>query len=449
MTEQSEDPNFQAELTPTASGSDPWKRTFESLRVRNFRLYSASNLLAMTAVWMQRIAQDWLVLQLTGSVADVGITVAMQFAPMLFFGLYGGVLIDRYPKRILLICTQSSAGVLSAILGILSLTGVVQSWEVWIIALLGGFVTVIDNPTRQVFVNEMVGPRYLRNAITLNSSGFQLGALLGPAVSGLLIDAVGAGWSFCINSVACAVTVFVLTRLAVGELIPIASAPRKPGQLREGIRYVVGTPVILWSIIMLSFVSVFALNMPVLLAAFAKNIYDVGASGYGFFNTLVAVGALTGSLLSTRRRSLRLRTVILSAATWSAILVVTAIMPGEAAFGVMLVAAGVANQFFFMAGNPLVQMTSRLQLRGRVMSMWVLVLLGGQALGAPAMGAFVARFGPQFGMVIAGGVPLVASLAIGGYLARTRQLHPSVRVRRGIPSIRIVRSHGRGSATAR
>jgi predicted MFS family arabinose efflux permease len=403
----------------------------------------------MTAVWMQRIAQDWLVLQLTGSVADVGITVAAQFAPMLFFGLYGGVLIDRYPKRVLLICTQSSAGVLSATLGLLSLTGVVLSWEVWIIALLGGFVTVIDNPTRQVFVNEMVGPRYLRNAITLNSSGFQLGALLGPAVSGILIDAVGAGWSFCINAVACAVTVFVLTRLNADELVPTTPAPRGPGQLREGIRYVVGTPVILWCIIMLSFVSIFALNMPVLLAAFAKNVYAVGASGYGLFNTLVAVGAFAGSLLSTRRRSLRLRTVILSAAVWSAILVVTAVMPGEVAFGLMLVASGVANQLFFMAGNPLVQLTSRIQLRGRVMSMWVLVLLGGQALGAPAMGVVVARFGPQLGMVIAGGVPFLASLAIGGYLAHTRQLQPSVRVRRGIPSVRIVQSQRPGSATVR
>jgi hypothetical protein len=200
---------------------------------------------------------------------------------------------------------------------------------------------------------------------------------------------------------------------------------------------------------MLSFVSIFALNMPVLLAAFAKNVYAVGASGYGLFNTLVAVGAFAGSLLSTRRRSLRLRTVILSAAVWSAILVVTAVMPGEVAFGLMLVASGVANQLFFMAGNPLVQLTSRIQLRGRVMSMWVLVLLGGQALGAPAMGVVVARFGPQLGMVIAGGVPFLASLAIGGYLAHTRQLQPSVRVRRGIPSVRIVQSQRPGSATVR
>ncbi|WFR65891.1 MFS transporter [Curtobacterium flaccumfaciens] len=172
----------------------------------------------MTAGWMQRIAQDWLVLQLTGSVAQVGITVACQFAPMLFFGLLGGVLVDRFSKRALMMITQGSFAVLSALLAVLTLAGVVQAWHIWAIAFLVGMVTVIDNPARQVFVTEIVGHEHLRNAISVNSSVFQLGGMIGPALSGALLVAVGAGWSFGINAIACVAVVVTLGFLRVSEL---------------------------------------------------------------------------------------------------------------------------------------------------------------------------------------------------------------------------------------
>jgi MFS family permease len=219
-------------------GPRPWRQTLDSLSVPNFRLFTASNAVAMTGTWMQRIAQDWLVLQLTGSVAAVGVTVTMQFAPMLAFGLFGGVIVDRYSKRMLLMLTQSAAALLSAVLAVLTLTNTVQVWQVWAIAFLVGLVTVIDNPTRQVFVNEIVGPRYLRNAITVNSTVFQLGALIGPAISGVLIVAVGSGWSFGINAAACLLTVLALTRLDASALYRTPTAPRQKGQLVEGLRYV-------------------------------------------------------------------------------------------------------------------------------------------------------------------------------------------------------------------
>src|SRR5579875_162681 len=203
-------------VSPSASAAAArmtWRDSFAALSVRNFRLFAGANILAMTATWMQRVAQDWLVLQLTGSVADVGVTVAMQFGPMLVLGLYGGVIVDRYSKRRLLMLTQGTAGLLSAVLATLALTGTATVWAVWATALGIGLATVVDNPARQVFVNELVGPRHLRNAITINSGVFQLGGLVGPAVSGALIAAIGGGFAFAVNALACAVTVFMLTRL--------------------------------------------------------------------------------------------------------------------------------------------------------------------------------------------------------------------------------------------
>ena len=195
-------------VAPRAARSVPkrnrrWPRTLAALSVPNYRLFLSSQVVATTGLWMQRIAQDWLVLELTGSVTAVGVAVALQFLPVLLFGLLGGVIADRYPKRRILIITQSVAAALALILGTLALTGTVQAWHVYVVAAALGFVTVVDNPTRQVFVSELVGPRHMQNAVSLNSSVFQFGALVGPALSGLLIAAVGQGWSFLINAAAC------------------------------------------------------------------------------------------------------------------------------------------------------------------------------------------------------------------------------------------------------
>ena len=412
-------------IPTVTTGPLPWRSSFSALTVRNFRIFCGANVLAMTATWMQRIAQDWLVLQLTGSAALVGVTVFVQFAPMLFLGLYGGVIVDRYPKRLLLMGTQGAVGLVSLVLAVLSLTGAVAVWQVWLAALVIGLTTVVDNPARQVFANELVGPAHLRNAITLNSSTFQLGMLLGPAVSGLLIVAVGGGWSFAINAVACAVTVFALTRLRVSELHPHTPTPRRSGQLREGLHYVAAKPTILWPVVMVSFLSVFTLTMPVLLTAYASDVFRIGAAGYGLLNSLFAIGALSGAVLSTRRRTLRLRTVIICGGVWALLQVTASFMPSEATFGAALIACGVANQFFFMA------------VRGRVMAVYVLVLLGGQALGGPLMGGLVDLAGAQSAMLLSGLVPALAATGIGLLLARRGALHLALSWRHATPHLSI------------
>ncbi|PPF84607.1 MFS transporter [Subtercola sp. Z020] len=403
----------------------PWRDTLVSLRIRNYRLFTFSNMLSMTGTWMQRIAQDWLVLELSGSVAAVGITVAMQFAPMLLFGLFGGVFVDRHSRRAILLATQLALFVFAALIAALTLTGVVEVWHVYVIAFLVGGVTVFDNPARQVFVNELVGPKYLHNAISINSSVFQLGGLVGPAISGVLLVAVGAGWSFAINAVTCLFVVAALLLLRVSELHPMQQAVRAKGQLREGLRYVTAKPAILWTVIMVAVLALFSFSMPVLLAAFATDVFGVGASGYGLFNSLLAVGAFTGAIASTRRRGIRLRTVIISAGIFGLLQAVAGFMTNQLFFSLVLIGVGFANLLFITGANSLVQISSNPTVRGRVMSVYVLVLLGGQAIGGPLMGFIVETWGAHVGMAVAGLAPAVAAVVIGVVLAR----HGNLRLR--------------------
>nr|WP_286343410.1 MFS transporter [Frondihabitans sucicola] len=383
----------------------PWRHTFIALSVPNFRIWTSGNLIAMTATWMQKVAQDWLVLELTGSATAVGITVAMQFAPMLFFGLFGGVIVDRFSKRMLMMITQSTFAVLSIGLAVLTLSGSVEAWMVWAIAFVTGLVTVIDNPARQVIVTELVGQKNLRNAISINSSVFQLGGMIGPAIAGALLLAVGAGWAFVVNGAACLLVVVMLSMLRTSQMTRMAPPPRAPGQLRAGLAYAVGKPTIIWPVFLVAVFAVFGLTMPVLLATYAHSIFHVGAGGYGLFNSMIAVGALTGALLSTRRANIRLRTVVVGVGITGLLQATTGLMPSIWPFAILLITVGMSSLLFQTASNSLVQMSSNIGVRGRVMSLYVLVLLGGQAIGGPLMGWIVSTFGVHVGMLVSGACP--------------------------------------------
>jgi len=425
------------EPLPVLTTRPPWRHTFIALSVPNFRLWTAGNFVAMTAGWMQRIAQDWLVLELTGSAAAVGLTVAMQFAPMLFFGLLGGVLVDRFSKRALMVVTQSVFAVLSLGLAALTLSGAVEAWHVFAIAFATGLVTVVDNPARQVIVSELVGHRHLRNAISVNSSVFQLGGMIGPAISGVLLLAVGAGWAFVVNGVACVLVVGMLALLRTSQMTRTTPSARGRGQLREGLAYARSKPTIVVPVLLVAVYAVFGLTMPVLLASYAADVFDVGAGGYGLFNSMVAVGALTGALLSTRRATIRLRTVVLGLLATGVLQAVAGLLPGVVPFALVLVAVGLASLLFLTACNQLVQLSSNIGIRGRVMSLYVLVLLGGQAIGGPLMGGVVEAAGTHVGMVVAGGVPAVAAAVTALVLARRGQLTLQVRVRHHLPMVQI------------
>lgn len=400
----------------------PWSQTFSSLKIRNYRIFASANIVAVIAVWMQRVAQDWMVLELSGSVTAVGITVFMQFVPSLLLMPLGGILADRYSKRLILMISQGAAGVLAALMAVLALTGHLEVWHIYLIAFVLGLVVVADQPARQVFVNELVGPTQLRNAISLNSSIFQLGGMVGPAVSGVLIMAVGGGWAFAANALACLITVVSLMMIRSSELLTMPPVKRAKGQLMEGVRYALGKPTIFWPAVMAAVFAVFGLSLAVLMAAYANDVFKVGAGGYGLLNTLVALGALCGALASTRIAKLRLRGVMTAAGSYGALLIIASVAPNMFTFGAVMVVAGFASLLFLTSANQLVQMSTNVSIRGRVMSLYVMVLLGGQAMGGPLMGALAEHWGVQWAMVVAGGMPLLAAVVIGLVLAQRGQL---------------------------
>ncbi|MGK5733233.1 MFS transporter [Streptomyces sp. URMC 124] len=412
--------------------------TFSSLRIRNYRLFATGQVVSNTGTWMQRIAQDWLVLSLTGSSAAVGITTALQFLPMLFLGLYGGVIADRYPKRRLLVLTQSAMGVTGLALAALTLSGHVQVWHVYVTAFALGLVTVVDNPARQAFVVEMVGPADLRNAVSLNSANFQSARLVGPAVAGVLITAVGSGWAFLLNGLSFVAPVAGLLLMRTSELHRTDRAPRGKGQLREGLRYVAGRPDLVWPIVLVGFIGTFGFNFPIWLTAFVNDVYHAGAGTYGLLNTLMAGGSLVGALLAARRGSSRLRLLVGAALLFGLLEITAALTPSFWAFAALLVPIGMFGLTINVTANSSVQLATDPAMRGRVMSLFMMVFMGGTPLGAPLVGWVTDAYGARVGFLAGGVVATLAAAGVGLALARVGGLRLKIDLRRGHPHVTFV-----------
>ncbi|MDN3294982.1 MFS transporter [Streptomyces ficellus] len=420
--------------TATSAG----KGTFSSLKVRNYRLFFTGAIVSNTGTWMARITQDWLVLSLTGSAAAVGITTALQFLPMLLFGLYGGVIADRYPKRRLLLLSQGALGLCGLALAVLTLSGHIQVWHVYLIAFLLGMVTVLDNPARQSFVSEMVGPGQLRNAVSLNSANFQSARLIGPAVAGALIASIGSGWAFLVNGLSFLAPLTALLLMRTGELHKVERAPRGKGQLREGLRYVAGRPDLIWPIALVGFVGTFGFNFPIWLTAFSDEVFHVGAGTYGFLNTLMAVGSLVGALLAARRGASRLRLLVGGAVAFGVLEIAAALSPSFWLFALLLVPIGMFGLTVNVTANSSVQLATDPVMRGRVMSLYMMVFVGGTPVGAPLLGWITDTYGARVGFATGGAVSLAAAVVIGLILARVGGLRLKVDLRRGHPHVRFV-----------
>ncbi|MFI9247026.1 MFS transporter [Streptomyces sp. NPDC053086] len=434
---------------PTATTPvSPKSSMFSSLRIRNYRLFFMGQVVSNTGTWMQRIAQDWLVLSLTGSSAAVGITTALQFLPMLLFGLYGGVLVDRLPKRPALLVTQSSMAVTGLALAALTLTGHVQVWHVYVAAFAVGLATVVDNPARQSFVSEMVGPDQLQNAVSLNSANFQSARLVGPAVAGLMITGVGTGWAFLANGLSFAAPIAGLLLMRARELHVVERAPRGKGQLREGLRYVAKRPELIWPIVLVGFIGTFGFNFPVWLSAYADDVFHAGAGAYSLFNTLMAVGSLVGALLAARRGTARLRVLIAAAVAFGTLETVAAVAPSYWLFALLMVPIGIFGLTVNVTANTAVQMGTDPAMRGRVMALFMMVFMGGTPLGAPVVGWITDTYGARIGFAAGGVVSAVAAGAIGLVLARIGDLRLSVGWHRGHPRVRFVPREREQLATA-
>lgn len=411
---------------------------FSSLKVRNYRLFFVGQVVSNIGTWMQRIAQDWLVLSLTGSATAVGVTTALQFLPMLLFGLYGGVLVDRLPKRRTLLVTQSAMGVAGIALAVLTLTGQVQVWHVYLAAFAVGLATVVDNPARQTFVSEMVGPDQLQNAVSMNSANFQSARLVGPAVAGLMITGVGTGWAFLFNGLSFVAPIVGLLLMRARELHVVERAPRGKGQLREGLHYVAGRPDLIWTIVLIGFVGTFGFNFPVYLSAFADDVFHAGAGSYSLFNTLMAVGSLVGALLAARRGTARMRVMIAAAVAFGALELAAAAAPSLWLFSLLMVPIGVFAMTINVTGNTTVQMGTDPAMRGRVMSLYMMVFMGGSPVGAPIAGWITDTYGVRAGLAVGGAIAATAAVVIGVVLARVGNLRLSVGWNHGHPQVRFV-----------
>lgn len=408
-----------------------WRGALAALGSHNFRLFLIGMFCSSTGVWTQRIAQDWLVLELTNSPTQVGITTMLQYLPMLLFGLIGGLAADRYSRRRILIGTQIGMMLLSITLATLTLSHAVQPWQVFAVAFLVGTVFAFDIPARQSFVNELVAEGQVRNAIGLTATVFQVGALIGPAASGALISAVGPGYAFAGTAAMYLVPMAALLRM---DLRGVETAERPPGpvrvlhEMREGLRYVAHRPEIVWTIVLVGTFGTFISNLPVTNAAFARLVFHNGPGGYGLLGSVGAIGSVLGALFAaTRHRRPRLRSNLAAGALLAALYGLASTVPGFAGYAIVLVAIGAVTITFMTSCNSTIQIAADLHVRGRVMGLYNLVFIGGGAAGGPLIGAVDQYAGPRVGMLVSGAVPGLITVFVAIRLRHTLGVRPDRR----------------------
>ena len=398
---------------------------FRSLRVRNYRLYASGQLISLTGTWMQRVAQDWLVLELTNSGTALGIVTALQFGPSLLLGLWGGVLADRLDKRKLLFFTQTGLALFALVLGLLNVAGVVQYWHVLVLATLLGLTSAIDTPVRQSFVIEMVGKDDLTNAVAINSTIFNSGRIIGPALAGVLITAVGTGWAFIANAASSIAVLVGLALMRPEELHPAPVLTRARGQLREGVRYVRQRSDLVLTMVLIFVFGTFGLNFAITCALLAKQVFHRGASGYGLLSAALAVGAFFGAVLATRRtKRPRAFFLLAMASVFSVAEILTGLMPDFWLTAALLVPTGLAMLSVTTAANSHVQLGVAPMMRGRVMALYLMCFMGGTPFGAPLVGWLAEAAGPRWGMVGGGAVCLASVVLMAAWVARQRGMRP-------------------------
>jgi MFS family permease len=395
------------------------RRMFRSLRVRNYRLFFFGQLVSLTGTWMQQVGQDWLVLRLTDRALPLGITLALQFAPMLVLGAWAGVVADRLDKRRLLLATQAAMASLALVLGVLTATGAIRLWMVYVLALLLGCATAFDMPTRQAFVSEMVGPDRVTNAIGLNSAVFNSARVVGPAVAGVLIAAVGIAPAFLINAASYLAVIAGLLAMDPARLHRLPPVDRAEGQVRAGLRYVWANPVLRSTIALVAVVGALGLNYRVALPLLARFTFGGDASAYGALASIMAAGAVVGALAAARRGRPSRALLLGSVAVFGLLSFAAAAAPTLIAEAVVLAPLGVASMTFLATANSTLQLASSPEMRGRVMALYGLVFLGSTPLGGLLGGWMAGQFGPR-SILLLSGVSSLAAAGLAAFLTRQR-----------------------------
>lgn len=401
--------------------------TFRALGGFNYRVWAGGALVSNVGTWMQRVAQDWLVLtQLTHNNATaVGVVMALQFGPQVLLLPLTGFAADHLDRRRLIMATQAAMGALALGLGLLTVTGLVRLWHVYVFAFLLGCASAFDSPARQTFVSELVGEADLANAVGLNSTSFNAARMIGPAIAGGLIAAVGEGWVFLINAASFGAVLGSLCLLRLGELHPMGRAPRARGSLAEGFRYVWNRPDLKAILLMLFLIGTFGLNFPIFISTMSVTVFHAGAGRYGLLTSIMAIGTVAGALLAARRARPRITHLFAGAAVFGFGLGLAALMPVYWLFGLALVVIGVSAQTFTTSTVSLVQLSTEPVMRGRVIAILLAVVLGGTAIGGPVVGWVADRFGPRFGLGLGAASGLAAAMVAAFYLAKHRQSQPS------------------------
>ena len=391
---------------------NPLSRAFRALENFNFRLWTAGGLVSNIGTWMQRVAQDWIVLtQLTHHDATaVGIVTGLQFAPQLLLLPWSGLAADRFNQRKLLMLTQASMGVLATALGILTISGYVRLWHVYVFAFVFGAAAALDAPVRQTFVGELVGDERLPNAVALNSTSFFVGQMIGPAVAGLVIAKTGTGWAFLLNGLSFGAVLLSMYLLRVQELRTNARASRRPGGFIEGLRYVWARPDLRSILVMLFLIGTFAMNFPIFVSTMAVNVFHADARGFGLLSSIMAIGTLSGALLAAGRDKPKFGTLFLGSGVLGIGCALAAFSPGYWWFSAALAVIGVAALTFTNGTNSMMQLSTKPTMRGRVMAIRVGVGLGGAAIGAPIVGWVANHFGPRWSLGIGAVSAFLAAL---------------------------------------
>ncbi|MFE4194279.1 MFS transporter [Paenarthrobacter sp. NPDC056912] len=386
---------------------------FRALENPNYRLWAGGALVSNIGTWMQRVAQDWLVLTVltNHSGTAVGITTALQFLPMLLLGPYAGVLADRYRKRVILLWTQTAMGICGLLVGLLVVTGVAQLWHVYLAALALGVAAAIDGPARQSFVSELVGPDKISNAVALNSASFNSARLTGPAIAGVLIAWIGTGPVFLLNAASFVAVIISLLRVKVSQLEPSIPVVRGKHQVTDGLRYVRQRPDLVLILVMVGLLGAFGMNFPVTNSLMSTAEFGMGPEEFGLLGSIMAVGTLAGALLAARRQGPRLRFMLGGALSLGAFTLLASISPTFWIYAAVLVPVGLASITFLNSCNTTIQLSVEPQFRGRVLALYLAILQGGTAIGAPLMGWIGTEFGARWAVAVGGAVVLGTGIA--------------------------------------
>ena len=397
------------------------QRTFGSLRTRNYRLFFFGQLISFVGEWMQIMAEAWLLLTLTDNGAAVGGAFAFRFAPVLLFGLWGGVIADRFDRRTILLITQSLAGILAIALWLLVLTGAAQVWSVYAIAFGLGLVTVVDHPAHSAFVEEMVGREQMPNAIALNSAVSNSARITGPAIAALVIAQVGVAWVFFVNAVSFIAVVGSLLAMRRGELLPVHRSV-EPARVREGIAYAWGIVEMRGTIVILGVVGTMVWNFPTFTTLLAHDTFHGGAGLAGALMGVLGVGTIIGALTAAHRGRTSARMVLVSAIALGLSMVVTGAAPNEPVLFTSLVPTGALAVYFGAAANSHMQALSLQEFRGRVMSIYSVLALGSTVIGGPLVGWVSQQWSPRAAIAVAGGVTILTATILAVGRASSRQL---------------------------